>query len=173
MKNSKSNHNNNYPIIDERQKKVVGDISSFILLITIIYLLVEIAYKYTTTKDILTTSWEIVLIILISIIYTVGMSLKKEIDLPKSFLGKKLPTGNSKKIKRIRIKSYLLKSIFFSTAITAITLFFTFTGVEKKLRVIEYISEFLGLILIYFLLSYIISEYNIKKYNKYMKSLDN
>lgn len=174
MKNNKSNSKNIFPMIDERQERTVGSVSSFIVIITFIYLITEITYKYISTKDILTASWEIVLILLIGTIYTIGMRLEKEINLPTNFLGKKLPIDNSKKSKKSRIKAYLLKSLAFSTAITAITLFFTyFIEVEERLGAIEYVGEFLGLIAVSFVLSYIFGEYNIKKYHKYMESLDN
>ena len=55
MKNNQSNNNENYPMIDERQRRSIGDVSTIIVIVTILYLLVEITYKYVTTKDILTT----------------------------------------------------------------------------------------------------------------------
>lgn len=64
MKNNQSNNNENYPMIDERQRRSIGDVSTIIVIVTILYLLVEITYKYVTTKDILTTSWEIILLLL-------------------------------------------------------------------------------------------------------------
>lgn len=172
MKNNRSNMNNKSPM-DEREQKVIGDVSTTIVLITIMYLLVEIIYKYVTTRDILTTSWEIGLILTIGITFVVGMSLKREINLPKNFLGVKLPTSNSKGDKKTRLKSYFLGSLAFSIAITVITLFFTFIGVDERLKTIIYIGEFVGLIVMLFALNYIIGEYKIRKYNKYMKTLDN
>lgn len=174
MKNNKTSASNKKIIIDERQQKSVGNISTLIVILAIIYLLVEITYKYITTKDILTTSWEIVLLMLMSIVFSIGMKLNKEINLPTSFLGRTLPTDTSKESKQNRMKSYLLKAFAFSTALTLITLFFTFfIVVEEKLSAIQYIGEFFGLFIVYIIFSYISGEYNIKKYNKYMKSLDN
>lgn len=173
MKNNQSNKNENYPMIDERQRRSIGDVSTIIVIVTILYLLVEITYKYVTTKDILTTSWEIILLLLIGFIYLIGIRSNKEMNLPTSFLGKQLPTDQSNEAKVRRIKAYFIESLASSTAITGLTLFFTFIEVEVKLSVIEYISSFLGLMTVYFVLSYLWGEYNIKKYNQYMKSLDN
>ncbi|WP_062532982.1 hypothetical protein [Jeotgalibaca dankookensis] len=172
MKNKQGNNNGNYPMIDERQRRSIGDVSTIIVVLTIFYLLVEITYKYVTTKDILTTSWEIILLLLIGFIYLIGIKTNKEMNLPTSFLGKQLPTDQSSKAKIRRIKAYVIESLASSAAITGLTLFFTFIEVEVKLSLIEYIVSFFGLMAIYFVLSYLLGEYNIKKYNKYMENLD-
>ncbi|HHX77147.1 MAG TPA: hypothetical protein GX697_02170 [Firmicutes bacterium] len=61
IKNNKSNSNNKFPIIDERQERAIGSVSSIIVVFTIIYLITETTYKYISTKDILTASRELVL----------------------------------------------------------------------------------------------------------------
>lgn len=166
--------NNKKIIIDERQQKSIGVISNFVVIFTMIYLLIEITYKYITTKDIATSTWEIVLLILMSVVFSIGMKLNKEINLPTSLLGRILPSDHSKEAKQSRVKTYLLKSVAFGTALTAITIFFTFfIEIEQQLETIEYVGEFFGLVIIYFVFSYIFGEYNIKKYNRYMENLDN
>ncbi|MGF3113624.1 hypothetical protein [Facklamia sp. P9177] len=92
----KKANNEIYPIIDERQRKYIGELSSIIVVVTIFYLLVEITYKYVRTKDISATNWEIILLLLIGIIYLIGLRSDKELFLPTSFSGKKLTIGKSK-----------------------------------------------------------------------------
>ncbi|MBJ8349484.1 hypothetical protein [Streptococcus zalophi] len=172
MKNKHSNHSNNYPVIDERLKKSIGDVSTIIVVVTIIYLLVEAFYKYVTTKNILTTTWEIALLLLIVAIFLIGIKSNKEMTLPTSFLGKQLPTSQSIEAKRNRIKAYLIESVVTSAVITGLTFFFEFIGIEVKLSLSEYIASFLGLMVVYLILSYLLGEHNIKKYNKYMEELE-
>lgn len=172
MKDKKTEHKQTYPVIDERQGKAVGQVSTIIVVFTVIYLLIEATYKYITTQDILMATWEIILLVLIGSIFLLGIRSNKEMNLPTSFLGKSLPTEESKKARNIRLKSYLIESITSSAVITGISLFFTFIEVEEPLSVPEYSVGFIGFIAIYFIMSYIFGEYSIKKYNKYMANLD-
>lgn len=159
--------------MDERQHEIVGTASTIATLVTFFYLLAEITYKFITTKNILNCGWEIVLIMIISVIFFIVMRLKKEMDIPKTFFGKILTTELTKEARKIRIKTYLLNSLFFALSVTVISLVFTLiTESVESLSTLAAAGEFFGLFVISAILSYFWYEYQVKAYNKYIDNLE-
>lgn len=100
----------------------------------------------------------------------------KEILLPKTIWGKKLPYGKDSKSKKARIKSYLIEAVIFMIAMTLfdiIALLVTHTRsvfMFVNNYTVNYILTILITAIILFSLSfsfdYIISEIAVKKYQK-------
>lgn len=148
--------------LDERQERIIGKAGVIATLITYIYLIVEMLYKYVTTKDIFNCNWELGLLIIISVVINVIIRTDKELDLPKNFVGITLSLGNTKEDKLTRIKDYLVDSIVFSIIIGVITCFFECVNIKYL------IIEGFGLLIVSFIISYFSGEHKIKKYNKWL-----
>ncbi|MBS4537948.1 hypothetical protein GOQ27_05715 [Clostridium sp. D2Q-11] len=165
------NNLNGNRVIDERQERKIGKAAIISSLVTYFYLLVEITYKYIKTKDISSLDWEIILLILNSVIFYLVTRDQKEMNLPKSILGKKLPTSQSKEARKKRFISYIYQSILFSVSIGVITFIFSVMKVDS-ISYFNILLEILGLFLISLIIEYIIGERRCKKYVKWEKSLD-
>lgn len=152
-------------VLDERQTQAIGNAESLITLITFIYLLIEITYKYVSTKNILNCSWEIVLLIIIGIVFVVATRKQKELNLPKSIFGKTLPTEKSKSAHKKRLISYMVTSMFFACAFTVLTVIFSLLGVDEVYSIYLIGLQFVGLFIIFFILDYILGEHQCIKYN--------
>lgn len=163
--------NNKDGMLDEMQQKVVGDAGVICTVVTFIYLLVECVYKYVKTKDIFSCTWELGLLILISLILYVFVSRIKEMSIPKTVLGRKLPTDKSKESKKKRIISYLVEAATFSIALAIITFVFSKMGVEVVSNM-NILIETLGLFVVAMVINFIVGEYSCNKYEIWKKSLD-
>ena len=163
--------NNKNNVFDEMQQKVVGDAGVVCTVITFIYLLVECVYKYIKTKDIFSCTWELGLLILISLIFYIFVSRIKEMNVPKTFLGRKLPTDKSKESKKKRIISYLIEALAFSIALSVITFGFSKIGVDAVSN-IDILIEAVGLFVVAMGINFIVGEYSCNKYELWKKSLD-
>jgi hypothetical protein len=159
-------------ILDERQERSIGNAGGIISLITFFYLLIEITYKYVSTKDILSCNWEIVLLIIILFIFTVATRKQKELNLPKSIFGRTLPTEKTKAARKNRVISYSLSSLFFAVSIIVLTVVFSLLGVEEVYSILFLSLEFVGLFIISFILDYVLGEHRCKKYNHWLETID-
>lgn len=166
----KMNNKNN--VFDEMQQKVIGDAGVVCTVITFIYLLVECVYKYVKTKDIFSCTWELGLLILISLIFYLFVSRIKEMNIPKTFIGRKeLPTDNSKESKKKRVISYLAEALAFSVALSVITFGFSKMGIDIVNNT-EILIDAVGLFAVAMVINFIVGEYSCNKYEIWKKSLD-
>ena len=163
--------NNKNNVFDEMQQKVIGDAGVVCTVVTFIYLLVECVYKYIKTKDIFSCTWELGLLILISLIFYIFVSRIKEMNVPKTFLGRKLPTDKSKESKKKRIISYLIEALAFSIALSVITFGFSKMGVDIVSNT-EILIDAVGLFVVAMVINFIVGEYSCNKYEIWKKSLD-
>lgn len=159
-------------ILDERQEQAIGNSGVVITLITFFYLLIEITYKYVSTKDILSCNWEIVLLIIMSAVFAVANRKQKELNLPKSILGRPLPTEETKTAHKRRVISYFLEALCFAVGMTVFTVTFSLMGVEEVYSILLLGLEFVGLFIVSFVLDYIWGEHLCKKYNQWLRTID-
>lgn len=171
--------------MDERQRKLGLKACGAAILLTYIYLLIEIFYRLFSTKNIENCTWEIGLIILISgTILFVGRK-DEAILLPKKISGKELPVDLTRACKRERIKNYFLDSIIFSGSMIFISLVLIFvwkipldsylmlSGISKELNItLNCFVEFVFLFIISLIIDYSLGEYQIHKYNKKIMDLE-
>lgn len=165
------NGNKNNSMLDEMQQKVVGDAGVICTVVTFVYLLVECVYKYIKTKDILSCSWELGLLLIISVIFYLFIGRIREMSVPKTVFGRTLPTDKSKESRVKRIKSYLLEALLFLVALSVITLVFSKMGVDIVSGK-EILIEGVGLFVIATIINFFFGEYSCNKYEKWIKSLD-
>lgn len=168
----KKNNASGNKILDERQERTIGNAGVITYLITVLYLLIEITYKYVSTKDILNCNWEIVLLIIISAVFAFAIRKQKELNLPKSILGKILPTENTKEAYKRRLLSYFLNSLCFAIGITVLTVIFSLLGVDEVYSILLLGLEFAGLFIVSFVLDYVWGEHRCKKYNQWLETID-
>lgn len=159
------NHNNK-KAFDEMQEKSLGEAGVICTSVAIMYLTIEATYKYVTTRDISNSSWEIILILIICAVFSLVIRGQKEMNLPKSTLGKVLPTEQMGYARNQRIISYVCDSVLFSIALTAIT-YAIDSGSLFKLLI-----EAVLLFIISLTLNYAIGERKCRKYEEWEKSLD-
>lgn len=171
--------------MDERQYKLGLKTCGAAILLTYIYLLIEIFYKLFSTRNIENCAWEIGLIILISATIIFVGRKDEAILLPKKISGKELPVDLTRACKRERIKNYFLDSIIFSVAMILISLvamfigkipldsYFMLSGISKELNItLNCFVEFMFLFVISLIIDYSLGEYQIRKYNKELKDLE-
>lgn len=171
--------------MDERQHELGLKTCATAILVTYIYLLIEIFYKLFSTKNIENCTWEIGLIILISATIIFVGRKDEAILLPKKISGKELPVDITRACKRERIKNYFLDSIIFSVAMILISLalmfigkipldsYFVISGISKALNItLNCFIEFVFLFIISLIIDYGVGEYQIRKYDKKLKDLE-
>lgn len=151
---------------DEMQEKALGKAGIICSIVTILYLVIEATYKYNLTKDILDCTWEIILILIICIIYRLCTIDPKEMNLPKSVLGKKLPTEQTKQARKKRLISYICESILFAT----ISFIFDYIF-DSEVPAYPFI-ELISLFIISLFIDYIIGEKRCKSYTEWEIYLD-
>lgn len=155
-----------YRVSDEMQEKVLGRACIVCTIVTLIYLLIEATYKYITTKDILNSTWEIALVIIICIILKFGTKNQKEMNLPKSILGNTLPTEKTMSARIKRIIAYVCDSIFF--AVVSVFFSYILDSTTPRYLIFEAISSFI----ISLVIDYKVGEKRCKKYHEWEESLD-
>lgn len=161
--------------MDERQKDLWSLSLSTSAFIAYVYEITVIVIKFARTKTMKSAYTDIGLLAIMAVIITLYHVIKKEYDLPKTFTGKILPIGNSKKDKRTRYKNYFLDAFRLSIIFLGIDLL-------RKEPIILFASNFQSKVLSYgfntfirivlfFLIDYFWGEYNVRKYNQYYDSL--
>jgi len=171
--------------MDERQFKIASRSWAITVLITYIYLLVEITYKYSTTKDISACTWEIVLLIVMTVVMWISQRKDEAVSLPRTISGKEVSTELNSQGKHSRLKYYFIDSFVFSVSMIIISvIFYLFANIPlgfyfKISEVSEgfnlficTVIEFTILFLVSFMFNYIWIEYKVKKYNKAIQKLE-
>ena len=161
---------------DERIALNVSNAASITLYITYSYLVIVALYKMVTNKSFLS---EIILLLLIPLVFSIAQKKTKGYSpLPPTLTnGTFLNTEKSKEGKKRRLKAYLSDSLKYAI------FFQLFTAVIDLLRGDKYfytdpnfikntISYTLLYFIIFFIISYFYGEKAVKKYNKYIDSLD-
>lgn len=152
--------------IDEMQERLMGRAGIICVEITILYLIIECIYKYITTKDILNCTWEIGLILIIAVVFRVITRNDKEMNLPKSILGKRLPTEQTKGAKMKRVFAYLCDSMIFTT----VQVIFTYILDSESPTYI--LIEAIMIFTISFVIDYKMGEKRCRSYEEWESSLD-
>lgn len=171
--------------MDERQYKLGLRACAAAVLVAYVYLLIEIFYKFISTKKIENCAWEIGLLVLMSFIIIFVGRKDEAILLPKKVSGKEMPIELSKAYKRERIRNYIFNSILFSIAMVSISFVLPLIGKipldfylpiadkDKWLNIVINCSvEIIVLFFISFVLDYSLGECHIRRYNKKLKDLE-
>ena len=154
-----------YPV-DERVSAVNNKGLAACGVIAILYCIGRIIYV-GFAKDNLALP-EFVLLIVMVVAITFVERRNHVYNFPKTMSGREINTEPTKKGKKKRILYYFEDSAVFAAAMTAATYIF-----EKDSREFSTLAaEFATCIIILFLLDFILTENQVKGYNKYLKSLD-
>lgn len=170
MKRNKRGH------LDERQFQMLSEALAFAAIVGGFVNILIIIGKYTFLNDRKSVGYDITLLVIMALATLVYMWAKKEYDIPTTFTGKPLPTGFTREEKIARIKYYIMD------AFKAAAIFFIFDiKIRKEIlfptvlgsKYLAYVVDFLFSFIIFYLINYFWHEYNVKKYNTYIKSLEN
>lgn len=177
MKNKK-----NIVTSDERTLKNTGTAAAVtlaLLWLALIIIGIIKGFKYGAQS----TTEEILLFLGSLFVFLIFNHRKDEVDLPKTFFGKPLPSGVSKEEKRARIKAYVFDSIgnalllsILNVCLNRVNPDFIYTtinfGGKTENFIINLLIDFLIMFALFMLINYFWGEHNIKKYDKLLHSDD-
>ncbi len=177
----------NTPVMDERQLEITGKAlniaGGFLALCMVVAVIIDIV----TTGE---AGWELFALIGSCLVFLIASRKLGDIQPPKNWYGKFLPTGNSQKDRSIRKKSYLISSIVFAGTFALMDILLILFG-EEHLTDLEFMQQWfsslgkLPLTLITagitFLMIFAVSypteylyheKYELAKYHKMISALD-
>lgn len=165
---------------DERTNQHIGKVCVWTVLVTYVYLIVELVYKVLIKNQVEDCGWPIVLLLLISVILAVGNRKNVNAQLPRSFTGKALPLDPHGKDKRVRLFYYAIDSIIFALIMTVVYYLEEYFRNNPSANLAKFIQNFLPsmiaevivVFLLSFLLEYLYREHVVKKYNASLKDDD-
>ncbi|WP_342431282.1 hypothetical protein [Neobacillus sp. FSL H8-0543] len=172
--------------MDERSQKFIARGMAITLGLVYLYLLVSGIWKYVSTKDITNSTWEIILIVMIPA--SIGWFARKDESLmiPKMVTGEQIPTGSDDQSKKRRKRYYFWDSLGLATVFLILTIIGTFL-IEKDWQnlllfpqwsvmtniFVTLSMEFIISIIVFYAISYLWDEWNIKRYNQKLDDLEN
>ncbi|MEH7177578.1 hypothetical protein [Neobacillus vireti] len=172
--------------MDERSQNFIARGMAITLGIVYLYLIVSCIWKYISTKDITNSKLEINLIVMIPVL--IGWFARKDESLmiPKMVTGELIPTGFDHQSKKRRKRYYFLDSLGLAVVFLILTIIVTFL-IEKEwqhlllfpqwgeqINIIVTLSmEFLISIIVFYAISYVWDEWNVKRYNRKLDALEN
>lgn len=172
--------------MDERSQKLIAGAMAITLSLVYLFLLVSCIWKYAVTGDITNCTTELVLIILIPA--AIGWFARKDESLliPRMFpTGQELPADQSPPAKKRRKKYYFLNAIGLAAVFLIFSIldalfiqkeweYFVFSPNWSKTTNIffTYASEFFLGVIIFFAIGFIWSEWNIRRYHRKLKELE-
>lgn len=161
--------------VDERERMIFMEIMGVAGFIAYIYGIVFTLIKLITTREWKSASVEIGLLLIMTFTIFIGRMIHRDFDIPKTITSKVLPTGKSREEKMARFTYYIKDALRFSIGWTLISYIWkgeagTLFSFEKIY--LSYLADALISFILFTILNYIWYEYNVKRYNKYMASLD-
>ncbi len=172
--------------MDERSQEITAKAMAITLGLVYIFLLILCTWKYISTKDIFNCTWELFLIVAIPASIWWFSRKDERVGLPTMFAtGKEVPIGMDADAKRTRKTNYLWKSLAFATAIILLTigdslfvqrdweLLVFFPHWSAGMNILGTLSvEFVTCVMVFYGLSYLWGEWEIKRYNRRMTDLE-
>lgn len=151
--------------VDERVKQANDSALAAVGIVSIFCVLISLLYRLYTDQNPLP---DLISVVVMMITYTVVNSKNHIYDIPRSFTGKTLDTGTDKKCRKSRIKFYALDSLVFAAMFTVIDLV-----VDTKFSVSSAVLDVVIGFAVSMVIDYLLHEHTIKKYNKYIDTLEN
>jgi len=183
MKNKRKNIN----VMDERQSQITQRAIACGFAFLIICLLIVTIYDLVTTDEI---GWELFGIIGASAVVMIARRIMGDVEQPKDYKGRPLPTGNTRIERRTRVKSYAVESLISGAVFGALDILLflfgekegseeelaqiIFPSLSKELTVaVTAIIAFAVFFAVSFLFEYLVGElYAVRRYNKMISQLD-
>lgn len=165
----KENDNNLSNFDDERTSAVTNEGFAVCGAVGMLYFIGRIFYVGAVKQTLAVP--ELVMIFVFTFIMWLNNRINKNFDF--SDYGNNFDTSLTKKGKRSRMKKYLLGTIPFVLVMTALDIFTDdiSLGIFES-KILNVLLEFLMFFAIAFLIEYIPSERKVKRYNKYLDSLE-
>lgn len=106
------------------------------------------------------------------VIVTTVIEHKNKVYTVPTYFGRRLNTGTDKKAKMSRILMYLGDACAFAATYTACDIIFEFSNRLTKSVVLDAAIDFGIMLVIAFAFDFILGESKVKKYNAYLKQLE-
>src|SRR5690606_12266844 len=161
--------------MDERSQQLVSKGIALTLAILYISLFVSAIWKYVSTGNITNSTWEMILIVMIPALIAWFARKDESLTIPKMITGEVIPTGTDFPSKRMRKRHYFWDSLSFASVVLVLNILTTlfvdndwhnlqlFSGLSDTMNLILLLLlEFIVSILIFYGISYILEELNIK-----------
>lgn len=171
--------------MDERSSKLVARGIGLSLGILYALLFVSAIWKYVATKDISNSTWEIIFIVAIPALIAWFARRDESLTIPRMISGELIPTGTDEKKRKERKDYYWKESIAFAIVVLVLTVISTFfiekdwqhlylfKGLGPTTNIVTALAiEFVISIVVFFAISYVWEEQNIKRYNKKLDELE-
>lgn len=129
--------------MDERQELNAGRASMIVLGVIALIALGVLAWEYITTKDV-TNGWAIATLLGSGALLALLMRTMGGPEAPRTLLGTELPTGSSAAEKAERRKWYLIDSVAFSAAVSAISVVGLLMGDPDALDLPQFLRGTIG-----------------------------
>lgn len=171
--------------MDERSQQLISKGIAITLAVLYVLLFVSAIWKYVSTKDITQSTLEIILIVMIPASIAWFARKDESLTIPRMITGEMVFTEADYQSKRKRKRHYFWDSLGFSTVVLVLNLITTFfvekewqglqlfVGLSKTMNmIILFVLEFLMSIIVFYAISYIWEEFNIKRYNRRIQELE-
>lgn len=173
--------------MDERSQKIIAGGMGITLALLYFGLFVLCIWKYVTTGDITNSTWELILIVMIpaSILWFSRKDVSLMIPKMSGTTGQELPTENDFETKQKRKKSYIWDSIGLAAVFLVLDIvdslfiqkdwsYFNFLPqLSGTLNMVTSLFlEFILSVLVFYAISFIWGEWQIKKYNRKLEKLE-
>lgn len=174
--------------MDERQSTIVAKAAASTLALLYIGLIVLAVWKYVVTKDILNSSTEIILLVIIPFAILWFSRKDEALLIPKRFTDQEVPAQLDAPSKRVRKKHYFLSALglaiaFRSLDIIAVVfieknwreaLLFNIFNVNENLDIgLTIVTEVVTSVIVFYIIGYFIGEWAVKRYNRKLAELEN
>lgn len=166
--------NNGDKILDERKRKLIIESLAASTFIAYFYKLLIIIFRFIKNRNFTDVHMDIAALLIMFMIISIFHAIDKEYSLPKSFLGKTLPIGKSRKEKRLRYLAYIYDAIFLTIIFLIIDIrsedsIFLLGMLDSK--ILLYGANSTLRFILFFIIKYLWGEYNIKKHDEYYRRI--
>ncbi len=173
--------------MDERQKEIRLKAIAFGGVFVVLCLIIAIAVDIVNTGDV---GWEFWALIGASFVVVISRRIMGDVEAPKDFFDRSLPTGDTKEDRRYRKMDYARKSALFAGVFAVMDVLLIGFGAEEltdlvltemlfpslghaATTAVTAVIVFVTMFVISYVCEYLIGEYyKVKTYNRLMAELD-
>ena len=171
--------------MDERSQLFIVRGMAITLALVYIFFFVSGIWKYVSTKDITSITWEIIFIVMIPASILWFARKDESLLIPKMITGENVPTTVDRESKKKRKTNYFLNSLGFATFVLIFTIldslfiqdewfYFTFfSQLSDQLKIIATLTvEFVIGLIVFYIVNYVWGELSVRKYKRKLDVLE-
>lgn len=173
--------------MDERSQRIIAGGMGITLALLYMGLFILCIWKYITTGDITNSTWELILVVMIPASIWWFSRKDESLMIPKmsGTTGQELPVENDFETKQVRKKSYIWDALGLATVFLLLTIvdslfiqkgwsyFNLLPQFSETLNIaVSLFLEFALSVLVFYAISFVWGEWNIKKYNRKLEELE-